>query len=258
METLKKIKGSLSGKGIAIAILTLVLLIPSAMIRGLIEERQERSRETIQKINDKWSSSQTLCAPLLLIPYTSTITTLDTNKKVYHTMEERTLFITPKELKINASLTPEERYYGIYKAILYESNIHVEGNFSGLTDLKIENGKFHFDRAKIAIGITDLKGVTQNPSVKISDKMLETTVGTVKLFSVSEVEKSSRGYKRDYYPKIPNKTLIVNLESINLADSLPQSLDFDFANESPRGRDRGVSSSLILAQNRITTVVVAA
>jgi hypothetical protein len=29
-------------------------------------------------------------------------------------------------------------------------------------------------------------------------------------------------------------------------------------NESPRGRDRGVSSSLILAQNRITTVVVAA
>ena len=231
METLKKIKGSLSGKGIAIAILTLVLLIPNSMILSLIEERQERSRETIQKINDKWSRSQTLCAPLLLVPYTipSTITTLDTDKKVYRSMEERTLFITPKELKINASLTPEERYYGIYKAILYESDLHFKGNFSGLADLKIESGNLHFDRAQIAIGITDLKGVTQNPSVRIGDKMLETTVGTVKLFSISEAGESSRGYKRDYYPKISNKTLIVSLERINLADSLPQSLDFDFA-----------------------------
>ena len=220
----RKFTQSLTFKGITIAVLILFLLIPGAMIRNLIEERQERSRETVQKINDKWSCSQTLCAPLLLVPYTTT--KLDYNNKASY--EEHTFYLTPKELKINASLTPEERYYGIYKAILYKSDIHFEGNFSGLANLKIENSEFHFDKAQIAIGITDLKGVTQIPNFKISGKTLETSVGYVKLFSVSEyvTEKSSRG-AYSYPTNVSGKTLIVNLKDIGLADSLPQSLHFD-------------------------------
>jgi inner membrane protein len=165
------------------------------MIQNLILERQERSRETVQKINDKWSRSQTLCAPLLLIPYTTT--KLDKDKKPYH--ENHTLYITPKELKINATLTPVERYYGIYKAILYKSDIHFEGKFSELANLKFDNSEFHFDKAQIAIGITDLRGVTQNPDLKIDNKTLKTTVGLV---------------------NVSGKTLVVNLKDISLTDSL--------------------------------------
>ena len=229
METpTKKFTQSLTFKGIMIALLTLILLIPSAMIQNLIEERQERSRETIEKINDKWSRSQTLCAPLLLVPYTTT--KLDTDKKIYY--EEHTLYITPKELKINASLTPEERYYGIYKAILYKSDIHFEGNFSELANLKIDNSKLHFDKAQIAIGVTDLRGVSQNPAFKIGDKLLETTVGEVKLFSVSEnvIEEDITKYgSRGSYigsKNISGKSMIINLKDIDLTDSLSQSLNF--------------------------------
>ncbi|MDR1678692.1 MAG: cell envelope integrity protein CreD [Prevotellaceae bacterium] len=223
METPKtKFTQSLTFKGITIAVLILILLIPSAMIQNLIEERQERSRETVQKINDKWSRSQTLCAPLLLIPYTTE--KLDKDKKAYY--EEHTLYITPKNLKINASIAPEERHYGIYKAILYKSDIHFEGDFSGINNLKIDNSVLHFDKAQLAIGITDLRGVTQNPDFKIGDKMLETTVGVVNLFSVSEdvvVESYSKYGSRDAYPSttdVSGKTLIVNLKDINLTDSL--------------------------------------
>ncbi|MDR1592233.1 MAG: cell envelope integrity protein CreD [Prevotellaceae bacterium] len=169
----KKFTQSLAFKGITIAILILILLIPSTMIQNLIKERQERSIETVQKINDKWSRSQTLCAPLLLIPYTTT--KLDKDKKPFTV--EHTLYITPKELKIKASLMPEERHYGIYKAILYKSDIHFEGNFQEISHLKIDDSKLHFDKAQIAIGITDLRGVSQNPNFKIGDKPLETTVG---------------------------------------------------------------------------------
>ena len=196
METPKiKFMQSFTFKGITIAILILLLLIPSTMIQNLIEERQDRSRETVRKINDKWSYPQTLCAPLLLVPYTTV--KLDKGKKAYY--EEHRLYITPKELKINASLTPEERYYGIYKAILYKSDIHFEGNFSGLAKLKIDNGKLHFVKAQIVIGITDLKGVAQNPVFKIGDKNLETSIGVV---------------------NISSKTLTVNLKDITLTDSL--------------------------------------
>jgi len=223
METPKtKFTQSLTFKGITIAILILILLIPGAMIQNLIEERQERSRETVQKINDKWSRSQTLCAPLLLVPYTTT--KLDKDKKPYY--EEHTLYITPKNLKINASLTPEERYYGIYKAILYKSDIQFEGKFARLDNLKIDNSELHFDKAQIAIGITDLRGVTQNPDFKIGNQTLETTVGVVKLFSVSEnivvedvTKFGSRG-SYSYSTNVSGKTLIVNLKNINLTDSL--------------------------------------
>ncbi len=230
METLiNKILQSITFKGITIVLLILILLIPGAMIQNLIKERQERSRETIQKINDKWSHSQTLCAPLLIVPYTTT--KLDNDKKPYY--EEHTLYITPKELKINVSLTPEERHYGIYKAILYKSDIHFEGNFSELANLKIENSNLHFDKAQIAIGITDLRGVTKNPDFKIGDKMFKTTVGVVKLFSVSEnfvEEEVTRYGSKDPYSSgrnVSGKTLIVNLKDIGLTDTLLQSLNFD-------------------------------
>ena len=223
METPKrKFTQSLTFKGITIAILILILLIPSTMIQNLIMERQDRSRETVQKINDKWSRSQTLCAPLLLVPYTTT--QLDKDKKLYY--EEHTLYITPKFLKINTSLTPEERYYGIYKAILYKSDIHFEGSFSGLTNLKIDNSELHFDKSQIAIGITDLRGVTQNPDFKIGDKNLEATVGVVKLFSVDEnvdADGISKYGSRVSYSRpanISSKTLIVNLKDVTLTDSL--------------------------------------
>ncbi len=224
METSKtKFTQSLTFKGITIALLILILLIPGAMIQNLIEERQERSRETIQKINDKWSRSQTLCAPLLLVPYTTT--KLDKDRKPYY--EEHTLHITPEDLRINATLTPEERYYGIYKAILYKSNIHFEGSFSALANLKIDNSTLHFDKAQIAIGITDLRGITQNPEFKMNNKALETTVGVVKLFSVTEnnvmEDVSKFGSMRGSYSlseNISGKTLIVNLKDINLTDSL--------------------------------------
>ena len=230
METPKsRFTQTLTFKGITIALLVLILLIPGAMIQNLITERQERSRETVQKINDKWSLSQTLCAPLLLVPYTTTM--LDKDKKFYY--EEHILYITPKVLNVNALLTPVERHYGIYKAILYKSDIHFEGNFSELANLKIENSELHFDKAQIAIGITDLRGVMQNPDFKINDKTFETTVGIVKLFSVPEFDDGSDeakyGSRATYSSKsnISGKTLIVNLKDVMSSENMPQLLNFD-------------------------------
>ena len=102
METpTEKFTQSLTFKGIIIFVLILILLIPGTMIQNLIKERQERSRETVQKINDKWSSSQTLCAPLLLIPYTTTNTHNNKNhiNKNIHLHYTKELNIYPSFLK---------------------------------------------------------------------------------------------------------------------------------------------------------------
>lgn len=219
METNKtKFTRSFTFKAITIALLTMLLLIPSAMIQDMIKERQERSHEAVRKINAKWSHAQTLCAPLLLIPYTTTA--FDKENKLYK--EEHTLYITPKNLKINASLTPEERHYGIYKAILYKSRLHFEGDFSELDKLKIDNSELHFDKAQIAIGITDLRGIAENPEFNIGNKKFKPSVGIVKLFSVPEetksepIDKFGMRHIRTGDKDFSGKTLIINLEEINL------------------------------------------
>lgn len=230
METTKrKFTQSLTFKGITIGILILLLLIPGAMIQELIRERQERSQETIQKISDKWSLSQTLCAPILIVPYTTT--KFDQDQK--QVQEEHILYITPKNLKINTSLTPEERHYGIYKAILYKSDIHFEGSFDEISQLKIENSVLHYDKAQMVIGITDLRGVVENPEITIRNKKLETTIGVVPFFTVTEnvvVGGASKyGSREDYVNSnsVSGKTLVVDLKDLNLADSLTDQLDFN-------------------------------
>lgn len=157
---------SITFKALVIGFLTLILLIPGFMIQDLIQERQNRSIETIEKINAQWSNSQTVCGPVLSIPYTTTHT--GSNNKTMQ--QEHLLNITPENLNINTQLFPEERHYGIYKTILYKSDIDISGNFNKINLPKLENSTIHWDQAYLAIGVSDLRGITQNIHFTLDNK----------------------------------------------------------------------------------------
>ncbi|MDR1973042.1 MAG: cell envelope integrity protein CreD [Bacteroidales bacterium] len=214
MENIKtKFVHSLTFKGMIIASLTLLLLIPSVMIQGLIEEREIRNDETVLKINDKWSKAQTVCAPLLVIPYTKTWQG-DDKKNAY--IKEHKLYITPKNLKINTKLLPEKRHYGIYKAILYKSDINLSGDFADISNLKIENSILHFDRSYIIIGVSDLRGITQNVYFKLNSTQMEATIGEGTSFEEEIEDQAAIDYGNwiATLDKIAGKTLTIPLKGI--------------------------------------------
>lgn len=157
---------SVTFKALVIGFLTLILLIPGFMIQDLIQERQNRSIETIEKINAQWSNSQTVCGPVLPIPYTTTHT--GSNNKTMQ--QEHLLNITPENLNINTQLFPEERHFGIYKTILYKSDIDTSDNFNKINLPKLENSTIHWDQAYLAIGVSDLRGITQNIHFTLDNK----------------------------------------------------------------------------------------
>jgi inner membrane protein len=163
----RKFSQSLTLKAIIIATLILLMLIPNMMIQNLISERQERSRKTIERINEKWSSAQTLCGPVLTIPYTTT--TVDSDKKVR--VERHEWHITPEILEVSTQLFPEERYYGIYKTILYKSISQINGQFSPVQGMKTGNNVLLLNEAYLSLGISDLRGVTQALELKWNDKV---------------------------------------------------------------------------------------
>ena len=158
---------SITFKGIIIVVLSLLLLIPNLMIQSLITERQERSKETITKINSKWSNSQTILGPVLTIPYMAKTTDKD-NKEI---IERRLLNISPELLQANVKLNPEIRHYGIYKSILYRSDIHFSGNFSKATIDKMKDLNLNWENAYVSLGLSDLKGVTQKIDFKIDNSI---------------------------------------------------------------------------------------
>jgi inner membrane protein len=158
-----------------IAVLTLFLLIPSAMIQNLIRERQYRSTETIDKINEKWSQAQTVCGPILTIPFTSTYV----NEKKESVQVEQELHLTPENLTIHAQLFPEERHYGIYKTILYKSDIRMNGQLPDVSQLKISDKSniIHYDKAYLSLGVTDLRGLTNKIDFQLNGKSYSAETG---------------------------------------------------------------------------------
>jgi inner membrane protein len=153
-------------KLLVIAALALLLLIPKAMITGLIEERQERSRDTVNRINEKWSQSQVICGPVLSIPYSIKEVSTDIihmgegkteqKEKVFYT--HFVYNIIPEHLKVNTELLPEEKHYGIYKTILYRSNNELTGEFI-FNPKELGEAIIHWEKAYMTLGISDLKGV---------------------------------------------------------------------------------------------------
>lgn len=170
-----KFSQSLTVKAFMIAFLSLLLLIPNALIIDLIQERQNRSIETIDKINDKWSQSQTICGPILTIPFTKTYL----NEKKETVQSEHELHLTPENLTIHTQLFPEERHYGIYKTILYKSEIRMSGQLPDLNHLKNEdkNSVIHYDEAFLSLGISDLRGLTNEINFQINGKSYPVETG---------------------------------------------------------------------------------
>lgn len=162
----EKFAQSITIKGLIIGALTLLLLIPGIMIQGLILERKNTSEEAIAKINAKWSQAQTLSGPILTIPYTAT--TVEQNGK--QKMAQNEIHFTPDILKIDAELYPETRYYGIYKTILYRSEINISGEFGFVDFESVIDGTADLKKACLRFGLSDLKGIAENIEFTINGK----------------------------------------------------------------------------------------
>ena len=165
---------SVTFKLIIIGFLILVMLVPGAMIRNLISEREQTKLEVISEIGSKWGFGQTLNGPVLSIPYYHFI---EQDDETYR--EIRYAHFLPGELVVHADITPEVRYRGIYKTVVYNTVLKVSGSF-GFPDtdkLKIEQGLVLLDDAFLQVGITDMRGIQQVLPFEWDQRVLEVEPG---------------------------------------------------------------------------------
>ena len=173
-------------KMVLIGFLTLALLIPSFLIQDLILERQARQQEVIDEITDKWSGAQLVQGPIMVLPYKTTVSQRDTSGRVTYKEVITTINILPETLNIRGNSDAKTKKRGIYNTVVYTSKILVNGKFSALELVKsgINPDMVLWSKAKVVIGLSDLKGLKNNPVIKLNNTPyeVETDFSSLKLF----------------------------------------------------------------------------
>jgi inner membrane protein len=169
------ISRSVTLKIIAIGVLILLLLIPAAMIRELIRERQHRRDSVITEINRKWGGSQTLTGPFITVPFKDFYK--DRNGETQFNLKY--LHILPETLSITGEIAPERRHRSLFETVVYDAKLNFSGDFkipqSGLPNIERDN--IMWDRANLCIGIADMRGIEEKIDIRFNEAVYNTNPG---------------------------------------------------------------------------------
>jgi inner membrane protein len=170
-------------KGLIIAFLVLLLIIPTFYVQHLIEEREQRQKEAVTEVSNKWAGRQVVTGPMVVLPYWQT----DSDTSVRKIRSKHFAYFLPDELSINATIIPKEKYRGIYKVMLYNSKINLSGSFKeiDLQKLNIFPEDVIWNESFLKFNIADVKGLNdellvqwKNQPLNLSPQSFEDRSGT--------------------------------------------------------------------------------
>ncbi len=170
------VKESLTLKMFIVGFLIVVMLIPLSYIKVLIRERKQNQEDVISKIDKNWGSEVLLYGPILKVPfkyYTKETTQNEQTKKYYTTKTEHIDFayFFPNKLFNKVNINTQERHLGMYKEMVFNSAVNMDGSFP-IPDFKtlgIEPENVVWNKAKIIIKTSNLKGITNQVEIKLND-----------------------------------------------------------------------------------------
>lgn len=171
-EILERLGKSVELRLAAIALITLILMIPLAIIADLVNDRSVTRDETLSKIGNDWSDKQTLLGPVMVIPFSSSEYVSGTTGEPLASVQHA--FFLPNTLTVTGTIEPEIRYRGIYQTILYSTNLTISGGFpkADFSRWSINEEDIRWQEAFIAFGITDMRGVKDEVLINWSNTTL--------------------------------------------------------------------------------------
>jgi inner membrane protein len=165
---------SLTLKLAVIFILTLLLLIPAALVNDLVIERQYRQQEVVQEVSQSWSGSQTISGPLLMVPVLKQVKIIRNGMEQFETVEQY-LYLLPEQVSIDAETSGQELSRGIFKVAVYEGVVKINGLFSSFNLEKegLSMDQINWDKLRLLVGVSDLRGVKSIEEVRIGNQTLQ-------------------------------------------------------------------------------------
>jgi inner membrane protein len=144
--------------------LALLCLIPLGFIYDLVNERESTRDRALMEVSSAWAKKQEIVGPLIAIPY---------QYGRQHNCLSRIIFL-PEELEIKSQVSVESRTRGIFDTTVYRTHLQLRGYFAG-EDLRLPEfpaNKILWEKAVLAIGITDSRGIEGKPELEWGDRRL--------------------------------------------------------------------------------------
>ena len=169
-------------KAAVTAVLAVVLLIPVAMIRDLIAERQARRNEAVGGIALGWGQRQVIAGPFLSVPYerawtetTQEIVDGKSRERRIERSEARVLRLPVESVHWSIEAATSEKARGIYKARLYSARINVQGRIIlperfGVAET---TGRINWGTPRFVLGVSDPRGIRSVAALSIGDEKVD-------------------------------------------------------------------------------------
>ena len=171
-----------------VALLSLLMALPLNMVEDIVNDRSSLHHSVLNDIANTWGKQQQLSGPALMVPYTekfiteSILTDKDGNeRKVNKThYEQRTAIVLPETLDIQSDLQGHERARGIYKALVYNANLSIKGEFKrpNINSLSNNIDTIHWDKAWLVLGISDTRAINKVSALNWSNQSVDFEPGT--------------------------------------------------------------------------------
>jgi hypothetical protein len=158
-------------KLLGVGALVLVLLIPLAMITGVLSDRLARRNEAVADITSSWGREQNVVGPVLGIPYQYKFKAVKEMPAPDGKMErcevEETAtaiaYFLPETLHIAGDAQTQMLHRGIYNAAVFRAQVTLSGKFAppDFGPLKIDLKDVQWKDAFVTIAVNDLRGNTR-------------------------------------------------------------------------------------------------
>ena len=159
-------------KLVGVGALVLVLLIPLAMITGVLNERLSRRNEAVADITSSWGKEQNVIGPVLGIPYQYKFRTmkeipLGGDKVERREVEETAIanaYFLPETLNITGDVQTQTLHRGIYDAAVFRAQVKLSGKFAppDFGALKIDLKDVQWKDAFVTIAVNDMRGTRES------------------------------------------------------------------------------------------------
>ena len=113
-----------------VAIISLLLMIPTMFFNLVLDDRTSNEQEAIYSIVSPWATSQTLSDPQLIINAQEIRVIEDSDASSRRSYNFKDYFVAPIDAQTAIDMTTQKRFRGNYEASLYRLSVVQEGTFN--------------------------------------------------------------------------------------------------------------------------------
>lgn len=156
--------------------MTLAILVPLLMIRGVITDRQAYRTQAVASIARSYAGPQAFAGPVLVVPYTDTFEAEEKDEKgfVRKVLREESGRWTyfPTTLDVRGPLKPSTRRLGLHEVRVYEWQAQAKADFRAeVPNATLPPGHSRkIGQPWLSYGFADVRGLLSTPTLRIDGK----------------------------------------------------------------------------------------